>query len=291
MLEDALVHDGAEIVRVGDEQVLLALGEEIVEDTRVEKGVVQVTVTRRIPVLLVVIGTLRAGEKGLLEDTGVAGLVEGGDADLLVGVFFDDAEGVLVRVEGSHEDEGDIDTVGGVEVLDLTNGEVEEGHIVLDLESTLGTGHAHGGSETTVHLENGELGEIGRVLGLREIGIGHDLICSRRLDLVPVKFDVLGTFGEITRKEIEEGLHLGVEGLFVRRIFDRRNEPGELVAHGLCGDTGSGCLKVDMGGTADAGAVGVAPGHKRHGYRRWAVDVDGGGGGGGYELRRRICPR
>jgi hypothetical protein len=106
------------------------------------KCIVQITVTGRVPVLLVVIGAFGAREKGFLVDTRVTRLVESGDADLLVGVFFDDTEGIVMGVERSHEDEGDIDTVGSVEVLDLTDGEIEEGHIVLYLESTLGAGHA-----------------------------------------------------------------------------------------------------------------------------------------------------
>ena len=76
-------------------------------------------------------------------DARVTGLIKGRNAELLVRVFPDDAERVLVRVEGGHEDEGDVDAVGGVEVLDLTNSEIEEGHVVLDFEGTLGTGHTH----------------------------------------------------------------------------------------------------------------------------------------------------
>ena len=91
--------------------------------------------------LLLVSGAFRTRKKGFLVDTGVTRLVEGGDADLLVGVFLDDTEGIVMGVERSHEDEGNIDTMGGVEVLNLTDGEIEEGHIVLYLESTLGTGH------------------------------------------------------------------------------------------------------------------------------------------------------
>ena len=107
-----------------------------------EEGIVEITVTRGVPVLLVVIGTLWTGKEGFLEDTRVTGLIEGGDAELLVCVFFDDAEGVVVGIEGGHENERDVDAVGGVEMLDLTDGEVKEGHVVLDFEGTLCTGHS-----------------------------------------------------------------------------------------------------------------------------------------------------
>ena len=91
--------------------------------------------------LLVVICTFGARKKGFLIDTRIARLIEGGDTNLLVGVLFDDTEGIVMSIEGGHEDEGDIDTMGGVEVLDLTDGKIEEGHVVLYLESTLGTCH------------------------------------------------------------------------------------------------------------------------------------------------------
>lgn len=107
-----------------------------------EQGVVQVTVSGGVPVLLVGAGARRTRKESLLEDTGVARLVEGGNAKLLVRVLLDDAESVLVGVERCHEDEGDVDAVSGVEVLDLTHGQVEESHVILDLEGTLRTSHA-----------------------------------------------------------------------------------------------------------------------------------------------------
>ena len=47
-------------------------------------------------------------------------------------------------------------------------------------------GLTHGGTETTVDLENGELVKAGRVFWLWKIGIGDDLVSCRRLDTVPV---------------------------------------------------------------------------------------------------------
>ena len=106
-----------------------------------EQRIVQVTVTRRIPILLVIIGGLWTGEQGLLEDARVPRLIEGGDAKLLVGVLLDDAKRVLVCVERRHQNERDVNTLGGVEVLDLADSKIEESHIVFDLKCALRTGH------------------------------------------------------------------------------------------------------------------------------------------------------
>ena len=46
--------------------------------------------------------------------------------------------------------------------------------------------HTHGGTEATIDLENGQLAESRRVLGLREGAVWHDLVIARGLDTVPV---------------------------------------------------------------------------------------------------------
>lgn len=196
------------------------------------QGIEQVTVTRGVPVLLVIVDVLGARQECLLEDTGVSRLVEGGDTKLLVGILLDDAKGIVVGVERGHEDKGNIDAVGGVEMLDLSDGQVEEGHVVLDLESTLRSSHTHGGSETTIDLQDSKLVEVLGVCWRGESGIGNDLVFSRRLDAFPItkigavritigyvdakissQLYTLGAFREITSEEVEEGLHLGVECL------------------------------------------------------------------------------
>lgn len=60
---------------------------------------------------------------------------------MLIRVLLDDAKGVLVGVERCHENQRNIDAVGGVEMLDLSDSKIEECHVILDLESTLGTSH------------------------------------------------------------------------------------------------------------------------------------------------------
>ncbi len=131
----------AQVVRVGHEKVFLAFRQELVENTRLVKSIVQVTVTRGVPVLLVIICGLGAWEEGLLIDTGVSRLVESGDTELLVSVLLDDTEGVLVGIEGRHQDKRDVNTAGSVEMFDLAHSEVEEGHVIFDFKRTLGTSH------------------------------------------------------------------------------------------------------------------------------------------------------
>lgn len=159
------------------------------------EGVVEISVTRRVPVGLVIIGTFGAGKKRLFVNTGVARLVKGSDAELLVSIFLDDAESILMSIEGGHENEGHVDPVGGIEMLNLPDGEIKESHVVFNLKGTLGASHAwmgrqwrenknrcvhtHRSAETAIDLEDGELVEVTHVLGLGEVGVGDDLICSR----------------------------------------------------------------------------------------------------------------
>ena len=106
-----------------------------------KQRIVQVAVTRRVPVLLVIFSVLWTGEQGLLEDARITRLIEGSDSELLIGVFLDDAKRVLMRIERGHKDERDIDTLGGVEMLDLAHGKIEESHVVFDLKRALRTSH------------------------------------------------------------------------------------------------------------------------------------------------------
>ena len=95
----------------------------------------------RVPVLLVIVCGLRCRQERLLEDTRVPRLIERGDPELLVGILLDDAKRVLVSVKRGHQNEGDVDAVRRVQMLDLTHGKIEEGHVVLDLERRLGPSH------------------------------------------------------------------------------------------------------------------------------------------------------
>lgn len=87
-----------------------------------QQSVVEISMARGVPVLLVVISSMGAWKESFFEDSRIPGLVEGRDTKLLVGILLDDSEGVLMGVERSHEDEGNIHLVVGVQMLDLTNG-------------------------------------------------------------------------------------------------------------------------------------------------------------------------
>ena len=136
--------------------------------------------------LLVIVCALRARKKSLLVDSRVSRLIEGGNAQLLIGILLDDPEGIFVSVEGCHQDKRDIDVVGGIEMFDLTNSQVKEGHVVLDFECTLRPCHSHRGSQPAIDLENGQLVEVLDVGSRWKIGVRHDLILSGGLDTVPV---------------------------------------------------------------------------------------------------------
>ena len=69
--------------------------------------------------------------------------------------------------------------------LDLADREVEESHALADLDNRLGTDTAHGSTETTVELEDGELVEDGRVDLVKDL-VGADLLGLRGVDLLPV---------------------------------------------------------------------------------------------------------
>ena len=131
-----------QVVRVGHKEVLLAFSQQLIQDTGMKECIVQITVTGRVPVLLVIIGTFRAGKEGFLVDTWITRLVESGDTELLVRVLFDDTKSIIVCVKRSHEDERDVYAAGCVEVFDLTDSQVKESHVVFDFESTFGTGHS-----------------------------------------------------------------------------------------------------------------------------------------------------
>lgn len=133
----------AKVIRVRNEQILFSIGDQLIENTGVQQSVVNISVTRGVPVLLVVVSTIGAWKKSFLEDSWISGLIEGSDAKLLVGILLDNSEGILVGVERSHEDEGNIHLVGGVQMLDLADGQVEEGHVIFDLQGALRAGHSY----------------------------------------------------------------------------------------------------------------------------------------------------
>ena len=135
-------------------------------------------------------------------------------------VFLDDVGSVFVGVERVHEDKGYVDVVGAVEVLDLTDGKIKEGHAVTDFDDGFGSDAAHGGTKTTVELDNSEfVQELDRIRVWKNVVL-NDLICMRRLDAVPREDVALGLVVEVAAEKRKEVVHLGFEPLLLFGVFD-----------------------------------------------------------------------
>jgi len=159
-VEDLEVDRGAQVVDVGDEHVLLAFLLELLEEARVLKRLVEISVTRGVPALLLVrLQRLRNRHEGLLVDAGVAGLVEGADLDVEPFVFADDFRGVFVGVEGVHQDQGNVGVISRVQVLDLLHSQVQEGEVPPDCNDGLRALAPHGRAKTSVELDHHEFVE------------------------------------------------------------------------------------------------------------------------------------
>lgn len=243
VLQDTEVNDGTKIVRIGQEDVLDATLKELVEGARVVEGLKDVTVARRVPVLQGSVEALGSGQERVLDDPGVARLVEGDDVDVVTLVLLDDGLGVLVGVEGVHEDEGNIDIIGAVQVLDLTHGQVEEGHALTNLNDRLGANATHRGTKTTVQLDNSQLvEELNRGL-VAQVVVVDDLRGLRRGDAVPVDGVALGLVIQETTEESKEVVHLSLETLLLLGIGDGLGEGIQGVTHLRSGHAGGGILK------------------------------------------------
>ena len=94
VLEDLEVDDSAKVVGVRKEDNLNTAFEQLVKDARVVERLENVTVTGRVPVRDLRVGRLGSGEERVLEDTGVSGLVEGHDVDVVALVLLDDVGSV-----------------------------------------------------------------------------------------------------------------------------------------------------------------------------------------------------
>ena len=263
VLQDAEIHNGTQVVRVGQEDVLDATLEQLVKGARVVERLKDVTVTGRVPVLQGSVEALGGGEQRVLDDTGVTGLVEGDDVDVVTLVLLDDGLGVLVGVEGVHKNERNVDVVGTVEVLDLAHRQVEEGHALTDFNNRLGTNATHRGTQTAIELDNSQLvEEFNRGL-IAQFAVVGNLRRLRRGNTVPVDNVALGLVIEETTEEGEEVVHLGLETLLLLGIGDGLGEGIEGIAHLGGGDAGGGILK-GLGGEFGQRAVVMKERNERH---------------------------
>ena len=134
VLQDVEINDGAEVVGVGKEDDFDAAVEQLVEDAGVEERLEDVAVAWRVPIGDLRVGVLWCGEEGVLEDAGVFRLVEGHDVDIVALVFLDNVCGVGIGVEGVHKHEWHVHVVRAVQVFNLADGEIEEGHAVTNFD-------------------------------------------------------------------------------------------------------------------------------------------------------------
>lgn len=270
VLEDAEIDDGAKVVGVGEEDDLNATLDKLVENARVVERFENVTVAGRVPVMEGRVKGLGDGEERVLEDSGVTGLVEGEDVDVVTLVLLDDGSSVLIGVERVHEEDGHVGAIGAVEVLNLADGHVEEGHAITDLDDGLGADATHGGTETTVELEDGKLVEEANGVVVGEALVVDDLMGRRRSNAVPgagetdvsillsspgtvgenVHLVALGLVVEVTTEEGEEVVHLGLKELPLLGILHRLGELCEVVAHLSGSNVCRGVLESLQGGTS-----------------------------------------
>jgi hypothetical protein len=257
VLQDVEVNNSAEVVGVGQEDNLDTTLQELVKGAGVDERLEHVTVSGRVPVRDLGVGALGRGEEGVLENTGELGLVEGQDVDVVSLVLLDDVGSVFVGVERVHQHEGDVDIVGAVEEFDLTDRQVEERHAVADLDDRLGADAAHGGTETTVELENGELAEELDRLAVTEAVVVDDLLGLGGRDTLPVDFVALCLVVEVTTEEGEEVVHLRLEASLLVLVGDRVGQVVQGIAHLRCGDRGGGVFEClgEAGQCQHAGRV------------------------------------
>ncbi|KAG5463032.1 MAG: hypothetical protein BJ554DRAFT_2252, partial [Olpidium bornovanus] len=179
------INDGSQVVHVADEQVLLAVGNQLVQLTRIVEALEQIAVAGRVPVADLAVRVTRDRKKGLLVYTWVAGLVEGDDVDVVPGVPPDDPLGVVAR----KFDREILRIRPSLPLyLNLADSQIQECHAVPDLDRGLGPDAAHRGSKTAIELEHHQLVEqhpAGSFVGRRrEAAVRNNLL--RGVDLVPV---------------------------------------------------------------------------------------------------------
>lgn len=227
MLEDAKVDHGAQVVDVGKEDDLDTSLEKLVENARVVEGLENVTVSRGVPLVDGGVVILGDGEERVLVYSGVSRLVEGKDIDVVALILLDNGGSVVICVEGVHKNERDVDVVGTVQVLNLPDGKIEEGHAVTDLNNGLGADTTHGGSQTTVELENSELVEELDRLGVGKILVIDNLTLSGRGNAIPVSKLSSAT---VVLWHIS-GREGGIHGVALGLVVKISSEKGEEVVH------------------------------------------------------------
>jgi len=186
MLENSEIYNSAQVVNVGKEDNLNTSLNELVKNARVVQRFEDISVSGRVP-----IGDRRfegfwCRQERILQDSWISRLVEGQNVDIVALVFLDDILSIIICVEGVHENEWYVHIICSVKVLNLSNRQVKEGHAITDFDDRLGSNASHGGTETTIELEDGKLAQESDGLGVGELVIVNDQVLSRGLNAVPV---------------------------------------------------------------------------------------------------------
>ena len=101
-------------------------------------------------------------------------------------IFLDDVLGIIVGVERVHQDEWYVNIIGAVEILDLSDGQIQEGHAIANFDDRLRTHATHRCTEATVELENSELAEESDRLGVGELIVVNNLVLCWWGNAVPI---------------------------------------------------------------------------------------------------------
>ena len=101
-------------------------------------------------------------------------------------VLLDDILGIVVGVEGVHQDEWNIDIICAVEVFDLPDREIEEGHAITDFDHRFGTNTTHRSTETAIELENSKLVQEPDRLGIGKVVVVNNLVWCRWCNALPI---------------------------------------------------------------------------------------------------------
>lgn len=243
VLKNAQIDNGTEVVSVGKEENLDATLKKLVKNSGVVKGLENVTVTGRVPVGDLGVEALGCRKQGILQHTGVTRLVECDDVNVVALVLLDDVLGVIVGVEGVHENERDIDVVCAVEIFNLADRQVKERHAFTDFDNGLGADAAHGCSETTIELENGELVEEFDGSRVSKLVVVNNLTGLRRSDAIPVDDVSFGTVVQVTAEEGEEVVHLSFEALLSAAVLDSLGKRIQGISHLRSSDAGGSILE------------------------------------------------
>ncbi len=185
--EDARLEHRAEVVRVRQEQVLVAALQQGAEHPRRGERGEHVAVSRRRP-LERRIGLPGDRLEGVREQLRHLALdeVEWQAVEPQVRVALERGQRVVARGEAVHQEQRDRRPVALAEMEHLAGDHVEEGVPVLHLEQGLRPRHPHAGAEPAVQLEHDHALERGRVPSGRSPALGTSVSgSSSASDSVP----------------------------------------------------------------------------------------------------------